>query len=147
MKDRLIYIEVDYYDVVEKKIQFIKKSEGLARHIWSTPEELQNQVPELELNTNHYKIIAGDLRETQKLKEKLTSFGVNPSSPTFILTECVLVYLKPDESLSILNFLRDHFSGDIALLNYEMINPHDPFGKVMLENLEVCSDFIIYLQL
>jgi O-methyltransferase involved in polyketide biosynthesis len=71
------------------------------------------------------------------LAEKSSRFGLNPSAPTFILTECVLVYLKPFESLKILNFLRDHFQGDLALLNYEMINPHDSFGKVMLENLEV----------
>lgn len=66
---------------------------------------------------------------------------MNPSLPTLILTECVLVYLKPDESLKILHFLKDFFTGDLALLNYEMINPHDSFGKVMLENLEVGSEY------
>jgi hypothetical protein len=54
-----------------------------------------------------------------------------------MLSECVLVYLKPEESKAILTFFRNYFKGDLALLNYEMINPHDPFGKTMLENLEV----------
>ena len=130
---------MDYVDVVEKKIHAIKKSESLAKHVWSSAEVIDIQKPEFELNTTHYKLVSGDLRDTSKLAENLTRFGVDPTAPTFILTECVLVYLKPHESLKILNFLRDHFHGDLALLNYEMINPHDSFGRVMLENLEVLN--------
>ena len=122
---------------MEKKIHAIKKSESLAKHVWSTADAFDANKPEFELNTSNYKLISGDLRDTSKLAENLTHFGVNPAASTFILTECVLVYLKPHESLKILNFLRDHFSGDLALLNYEMINPNDSFGRVMLENLEV----------
>jgi hypothetical protein len=33
--------------------------------------------------------------------------------------------------------MKNFFKGDLALVNYEMINPNDAFGKVMLENLEV----------
>ena len=62
---------------------------------------------------------------------------MNSEAPVLILTECVLVYLKPDESRRILSFTKDYFVGDRLLLNYEMIKPDDPFGKVMLENLEV----------
>jgi O-methyltransferase involved in polyketide biosynthesis len=71
------------------------------------------------------------------LAEKLNHTDVNAAFPTLVLSECVLVYLKPEESKVILSFFRDYFKGDLALLNYEMINPHDPFGKTMLENLEV----------
>lgn len=67
LKDRVTYIEVDYFDVVEKKIQAIKKSEALAGHIWSSPEEVLGHVPLYNLNTSHYKIIPADLRETQAL--------------------------------------------------------------------------------
>ena len=47
--------------------------------------------------------------------------------------------MKPDESKKILNFFKEYFSGDLSLLNYEMIKPNDPFGRVMLENLEVIN--------
>jgi O-methyltransferase involved in polyketide biosynthesis len=67
----------------------------------------------------------------------LTSLGIEQTVPTLFLTECVLVYLKPDEIKTVLSFINSHFTGDIALLNYEMINPSDPFGRMMLENLEV----------
>ncbi len=70
---------------------------------------------------------------------------MDPNSPTLLLSECVLVYLKPEESKSILTFFKDHFKGDLALVNYEMINPNDPFGRTMLENLEVTSVFILNL--
>ena len=76
------------------------------------------------------------------LAEKLNHTDVNAAFPTLVLSECVLVYLKPEESKVILSFFRDYFKGDIALLNYEMINPHDPFGKTMLENLEVNYYFL-----
>jgi O-methyltransferase involved in polyketide biosynthesis len=62
-----------------------------------------------------------------------------------VLTECVLVYLKPDEARRILSFMKDYFVGDRLLLNYEMIKPDDPFGKVMLENLEVSKLYISFL--
>lgn len=51
LKEKLVYIEVDYYDVVEKKIHGIKKSETLSKLIWSSPEEMANHGPEIELST------------------------------------------------------------------------------------------------
>ena len=60
----MIYIEVDYVDVVEKKIHAIKKSEELARHVWKSGEDIHAHTPEFELNTTHYKLISGDLRDT-----------------------------------------------------------------------------------
>lgn len=127
-----MYVEIDYFDVVSKKIQIIKAKLELTRHLKPIIEETQHL-----LNTSNYKIISGDLRDTVALAEKLNHTSVDPNSPTLLLSECVLVYLKPEESKSILTFFKDHFKGDLALVNYEMINPNDPFGRTMLENLEV----------
>ncbi len=118
LKDRIVFVEVDYFDVVSKKIQIIKQNEALHSKVKDINEESQ-----FVLNSSQYKIIAADLRETEKLAEKFNQIRVDPQAPTFMLTECVLVYLKPDESNKILHFLRDYFPGDLALLNYEMINP------------------------
>jgi len=66
---------------------------------------------------------------------------VSTTAPTLILTEVVLVYLKPEDTTKILSFIKEYFTGNnVAILNYEMINPSDPFGKVMVENLEVSGD-------
>jgi [phosphatase 2A protein]-leucine-carboxy methyltransferase len=102
----------------------IKKNESLSRHIWAAVEDVKaDQVQTHQLNTRSYKLIAGDLRETDMLAEKFNSTGVDSSAPTLILTECVLIYLKPDESKKILSFIKEHFKCDAAILNYEMINP------------------------
>jgi len=75
------------------------------------------------------------------LTTKFANSGMDPNAPTLMITECVLVYLKTLESKEILSFMKDFFKGDLALVNYEMINPNDAFGKVMLENLEVSTNF------
>lgn len=91
------------------------------------------------IESKHYSLVAGDIRETEQLEEKLKVLGVDPKAPTLILTECVLVYLKPEDSRKILGFIKTFFTGDAAVLNYEMIKPDDPFGRVMLENLEASN--------
>lgn len=62
-----------------------------------------------------------------------------------VLTECLLVYLKPEDSISILRTLSTLFTGDLLFLNYEMIHPGDAFGKIMLENLEVRAHLMTVL--
>ena len=69
----------------------------------------------------------------------MEAVGFDRDAPTLVITECVLIYLKPEDTKNILGFIKDFIRGDAAILNYEMINPSDPFGKVMLENLEVFS--------
>lgn len=98
-------------------------------------------------SNNGYKLFSADIRDTDKLGEKLAQFGVDTTVPTLFLTECVLVYLKPEESKKILTFIKEHFTGDTALLNYEMINPSDPFGRMMVENLEVTLSLLIFTTL
>ena len=57
--------------------------------------------------------------------------------PTLVMTECLLVYLKPDESAKILQWISDTFNEApfLGLINYEMIEPNDPFGETMIQNL------------
>ena len=88
------------------------------------------------INTFHYKLFAQDVRETDLLGQNLTNLGVDATAPTLVLTECFLVYLRHEDSSNILGFLKQYFTGDLIYLNYEMIHPSDPFGKVMIENLE-----------
>lgn len=89
------------------------------------------------IDSKQYSLVAGDIRETEALAETLNRLGIDPKAPTLVLTECVLVYLKPEDSRKILGFIKAFFTGDAAVLNYEMIKPDDAFGRVMLENLEV----------
>ncbi|CAM0137738.1 unnamed protein product [Umbelopsis sp. WA50703] len=49
--------------------------------------------------------------------------------------KCVLIYLAPEESQSILDWITANVKNTMFLL-YEQILPDDTFGKVMLRNLK-----------
>ncbi|KAA3471494.1 tRNA wybutosine-synthesizing protein 4 [Gossypium australe] len=63
------------------------------------------------------------------------SSDVGISLPTFIIAECVLIYLDPDSSRSIVGWASKTFSTAIFFL-YEQIHPDDAFGQQMIRNLE-----------
>ena len=94
-------------------------------------------VHDKHINSHQYKLFSQDIRETELLKTNLTNLGVDFNAPTLVITECLLVYLRKDESDNILSSLNKMFTGDLIYVNYEMIHPGDAFGKVMIENLEV----------
>ena len=91
-----------------------------------------------------YRIVAGDLRNIPKLEEELIKETIDPKYiyickyriSTLVLTEVVLVYMENENSNNLINWISTYFQ-NVSILNYEMINPLDPFGKVMLTNLEV----------
>ena len=53
--------------------------------------------------------------------------------PTLIFTECVLAYIDKKAIEALLDFLVQKFNC-LALLDYDMVNPNDPFGKMMVYN-------------
>lgn len=85
------------------------------------------------MGTENYTLIAADVRDTEDLTKKLGHIDKN--LPTLVLTECLLVYMKSQDSNKVLKWVSDTFA-DVALLNYEMVNPYDQFGKMMIENIE-----------
>lgn len=85
------------------------------------------------MGTENYTLIAADVRDTEDLTKKLEQIDKN--LPTLVLTECLLVYMKSQDSNKVLKWVSDTFA-DVALLNYEMVNPYDQFGKMMIENIE-----------
>jgi len=66
----------------------------------------------------------------------LLQAGIDQSLPTLALTECVLCYMENSDSVKVLSFLTTFFEQNIAIINFEMIKPHDAFGQTMLANLE-----------
>ena len=125
------YIEVDFADVIKRKTHVILHTEGM-RNLVDPSFSTENTM------TPDYKLISGDVRDSELLTQKMSE--VNKTLPTLVLTECLLVYMSSGDTNSILNWLSETFSS-LAVLNYEMINPQDKFGEMMLENLEArgCS--------
>ena len=67
----------------------------------------------------------------------LDQFQVDGTVPTLVLTECLLVYLKPTDAVNILKWASNFFKNSkfLGIMNYEMIEPFDSFGQTMLNNL------------
>jgi len=61
--------------------------------------------------------------------------NMDTSLPTFIIAECVLIYLDPDSSRAIVGWASKTFPTAIFFL-YEQIHPDDAFGQQMIRNLE-----------
>jgi O-methyltransferase involved in polyketide biosynthesis len=58
------------------------------------------------------------------------SLNIQNNVPTLIMTECLLCYLKNEDSDIILKWCNEFFAQSpfICLLNFEMIEPFDSFG-------------------
>ena len=83
------------------------------------------------INASNYKLLAQDVRKTEEMTNKLINdFQVDPKRPTLLLTECLLIYLKPEDSVNILKWAGNFFkeSPILSIMNYEMIEPFDSFG-------------------
>lgn len=73
-----------------------------------------------ELHSNDYHIIGTDLRNLTELDKKLSQNGINFEMPTMFLTECVLVYMEPESSSMLLQWIAKKFN-DIFFINYEQV--------------------------
>lgn len=71
--------------------------------------------------------------------------GVEPNTPTLILSECCLTYLAVEAANAILSNLTRYLrtpsaspsshAPTLAILLYEPLHPDDPFGRTMASNL------------
>lgn len=64
---------------------------------------------------------------------------LSPDLPTLLLFECVLVYIDPEASQTLIRWFVDYFapSSVLGAMVYEMFGLNDSFGTVMIENLKV----------
>lgn len=138
------YIELDFPHLTTAKITKIRKRQELANSIGQHPWISEDQTC---LQTEEYSLIACDLRtlpEDQKAISILNKH-LDPNKETLIIAECVLAYLSPQESNTLLSFLGQLIKRPSGLC-YEMCvagdndtireAPPSRFGSVMLSNLQ-----------
>ena len=91
-----------------------------------------------DIESAGYKLLETDVRDGAIITSKLLQMGVEPANPTLILTECLLIYMRSEDTRGVLDWTMDFFgaTGDVVYVNYEMVNPDDQFGRMMVENLE-----------
>ncbi|KAM6556205.1 hypothetical protein CsatB_003224 [Cannabis sativa] len=127
-----LYVEVDFKEVTSKKAALIESCSQLRNKINPSASISQEKG---EVVSDNYKLLPVDLRDVNKLDDIIVLADMDPSLPTFIIAECVLIYLDPDSSSAVVGWASKTFSTAIFFL-YEQIHPDDAFGQQMIKNLE-----------
>lgn len=68
----------------------------------------------------NYALLPVDLRDLDALQSSLQSAGFQPNVPTFVLAECVLVYMQPHESAALVKHLGQQLSSAVCVV-YEQV--------------------------
>uniref|UniRef100_A0A6B2LBH7 Leucine carboxyl methyltransferase 1 n=1 Tax=Arcella intermedia TaxID=1963864 RepID=A0A6B2LBH7_9EUKA len=124
------YYEVDFPHVVAHKAKIISKNNNLLQALVN-PKFNGNG----NISSSDYALVGLDMRETEKLETLLKSENIQPDLPTLFLSECVLIYMNPKDSASLIQWTSQYFTSSMFVI-YEQIHPFDSFGQVMLSNLE-----------
>ncbi|KXZ50455.1 hypothetical protein GPECTOR_16g629 [Gonium pectorale] len=83
-----------------------------------------------------YCLVPVDLRDIDALDRAVQLAGWDRSAPTYVLSECVLVYMEPQHSTAVARWAAGAFP-NAAMVIYEQIRPDDAFGRQMVSNLEM----------
>ncbi|OIW17615.1 hypothetical protein TanjilG_28965 [Lupinus angustifolius] len=127
-----LYVEVDFKEVTSKKAALIETYGQLRSKVGETASISREKG---EVLSDDYKLLPVDLRDTQKLSDIVALAGMDTSLPTFIIAECVLIYLDPNSTRAVVSWANQTFTTAVFFL-YEQINPDDAFGQQMIRNLE-----------
>ncbi|KAF9929884.1 hypothetical protein FBU30_001133 [Linnemannia zychae] len=128
------YFEIDFPESTAKKAAIIKKNKVFINVIGDP--DLKVGLGGTELYSKDYCLLSGDLRQfTEAIVPKLVAQGFDTSLPTLFLSECVLIYIQPEDSDAIVNWVGTNMDAALFVV-YEQINPTDAFGAMMLRNLK-----------
>ena len=125
------YFELDFADIVSRKIQSIQQSR-LLMSCFQDADRIRSYGSDFD--ASEYHLLSCDLREWDEVTSKLESRGLDYSLPTLVLSECVLIYMDVEHSDRIVKYVADRFE-TAAFITYEQILPDDAFGRMMISNL------------
>ncbi|KAJ2437004.1 carboxy methyl transferase for protein phosphatase 2A [Coemansia sp. RSA 2424] len=126
------FFEIDFAEITAKKAATIYRHPDLKALL---PQDTKVALGGSELHSSRYSLISGDLREFKThVVPKLVERGFDPNEPTLFLSECVLIYLDPQHSDQIIDWVTQSVP-NAAILTYEQIRPDDRFGQMMIDNL------------
>jgi len=129
--DNLQYYEMDFVSNFQNKVRAMSKHGELLQRLDNPTLDAQNGT----LHSSHYHILPCDLRDLDSFTKLLYDNGFDARVPTLFLSECVMIYMQPEYSQAIVNWIKNTLSTAFFCL-YEQIRPNDPFGKEMIFNLQ-----------
>ncbi|BDA43511.1 tRNA wybutosine-synthesizing protein 4 [Coccomyxa sp. Obi] len=133
-RNRARWFEVDFKEVTQRKAAIIAANAPLHEQLGPNAKE-KIHPGEGKVQTEALSVLPADLRDVNGVESALLASGFDPQLPTYVLAECVLVYMEADESAAVVRWL-GKFLSTAACVVYEQIKPGDAFGRQMLTNLE-----------
>lgn len=127
------YLELDVADVVARKAGIVAAAPDLAAAVGLEVGDAGAPLP-ATIHTAWYSLLSADLRSPDSVTAALTAAGIDGAHPTLILAECVFIYLPPSSASALTSRLASFFT-DAAMLLFEQVHPHDPFGRMMVANV------------
>jgi tRNA wybutosine-synthesizing protein 4 len=144
------WFELDFPDIVQHKSRIIAGTPALTASLCGSaaPGRLTVDAGTHELTVaagcdtdeegglsrGQYSLLAVDLSELDRVKESLAKAGFDPTLPTLVVSECVLIYMEPEDSDALIDWVGTTCPR-AAFVIYEQISPHDPFGRTMVRNI------------
>jgi hypothetical protein len=101
------------------------------------PDLRSLQSEDITWTSEGFAMVSVDLRSGPvTILRRLREGGFDDSRPTLFLSECVLIYLDRQSSDSVIKLVSSLGTcAPMFMAIYEQVNPHDQFGKMMMENL------------
>ena len=130
-------LELDYKDICKRKVTRIKKSDKIKQIL--NLDTQNNIIKNQRIITSDYKLIDCELSYTNF--ENLTKIlgyefsEFNSTSKTIVVAECLFSYMETEDIECILGLINKLYPNTI-LIYYDLINPNDDFGKMLLTNLK-----------
>jgi tRNA wybutosine-synthesizing protein 4 len=140
-RDDLVYFEVDFPEVLAKKLTAVLKRQSIWPLLDATKSEdlvatEMSASGTRQLHTPHCRYVSADMRIASELASAMSQAGFRDDTPTLFLAECVLVYMQALHGDGIIEWASSSVpKAPSAMVVYEQTNPNDPFGKVMVNNL------------
>ncbi|GAA5974771.1 hypothetical protein JCM11641_007259 [Rhodosporidiobolus odoratus] len=148
------WVEVDFPEATGSKARVVSSKAELKGMLGEG--EVKVELGGQGLSASLYALLPGDLRALPSLSRLLLSPPpsspsadpiLDPTLPTLLLLECVLVYLEPSDAEGVLRWFAETFSGSNprdgsrggAVACYDPFGLEDSFGQVMRRNLAARS--------
>jgi tRNA wybutosine-synthesizing protein 4 len=138
----ITWVELDFLEVTRRKASIVDASPVLQEMIAPTRQVSQLPWSTPNVDTQHgcisspqYHLFPADLRCLADIEIAWQRCGLDYAVPTFLLAECVLVYMERPASDGLLHWFAHNIKTS-AIAVYEQLNPNDAFGQQMMHNLE-----------
>ena len=145
------WLELDFPDIVQQKSRIIAKTPALTASLCGSAAAGRLTVDaatqeltvaagrdaadeEGGVSRGKYSLLAADLSDLDRVKDALSKAGFDPTLPTLVVSECVLIYMEPEHSDALIEWVGSTCPR-AAFAIYEQILPNDPFGRTMVRNI------------